>query len=60
MRRLFATLSVLAVLAACGEAPPERYAPQASTGLRLLGTESDDGFARVARHAGAQFFRRLV
>jgi predicted secreted hydrolase len=47
MRRSFAMWALLAVLTACGEAPPERYAPQASTGLRLLGTESDDGFARA-------------
>jgi predicted secreted hydrolase len=46
MRRLL-TLALLMVLTACGEAPPERLAPQASTGLRLLGTESDDGFARA-------------
>jgi predicted secreted hydrolase len=38
----------LGSLAACGDAvSPQRYAPQQSTGLRLLGTEAEDGFARA-------------
>jgi len=47
MRRIF-LVAALAVLAACsgGEAP-DGHAPTQSTGLRLLGAEADDGFARA-------------
>jgi predicted secreted hydrolase len=49
MRRIFLA-STLLVLAACsgGEAP-DGYAPTQSTGLRLLGAEADDGFARATQ-----------
>jgi predicted secreted hydrolase len=47
MRRLLAA-AALAVLAACGDpAAPQSSAAAPSTGLRLLGTEADDGFARA-------------
>ena len=48
MRRIILATVALAALAACGDAvSPQRYAPQQSTGLRLLGTEAEDGFARA-------------
>jgi predicted secreted hydrolase len=47
MRRIVVAMTTLAVLAACAEESPENYAPQQDTGLRLLGTETDDGFARA-------------
>ena len=47
MRRILAA-AALAVLAACSDgAAPQRNAAAPSTGLRLLGTEADDGFARA-------------
>ena len=49
MARMLA-VAALAVLAACGDGvapPPNAAAP--STGLRLLGTEADDGFARATQ-----------
>ena len=47
MRRALAA-ATLAVLAACSDgAAPQRNAAAPSTGLRLLGTEADDGFARA-------------
>jgi predicted secreted hydrolase len=49
MRRI-GLAAVLVVLAACsgGKAPDDR-APTQSTGLRLLGAEADDGFARATQ-----------
>ena len=48
MRRIILATVALAALAACGDAvSPQRYAPQQSTGLRLLGTEAEGGFARA-------------
>jgi predicted secreted hydrolase len=48
MRRAIVTALALGALAACGDgASPQRYAPQQSTGLRLLGAEAEDGFARA-------------
>ena len=38
MRRIFVAMTTLALISACSDAPPEGYAPQQSTGLRLLGT----------------------
>ena len=47
MLRLLAA-ATLAILAACGDAvTPQSNAAASSTGLRLLGTEADDGFARA-------------
>jgi predicted secreted hydrolase len=46
VKRSFA-VGMLAVLAACTDAPQERSGVQQSTGLRLLGAEADDGFARA-------------
>jgi predicted secreted hydrolase len=47
MRRILAA-TALALLAACSDgAAPQRDAAAPSTGLRLLGTEADDGFARA-------------
>lgn len=48
MWRVMVAAVALGSLAACGDAvSPQRYAPQQSTGLRLLGTEAEDGFARA-------------
>jgi predicted secreted hydrolase len=48
MGRIILATVAFAALAACGDAvSPQRYAPQQSTGLRLLGTEAEDGFARA-------------
>ena len=49
MRRILAT-ATLAVLAACSDGvAPQRNATGSSTGLRLLGAEADDGFARATQ-----------
>jgi predicted secreted hydrolase len=49
MRELLAA-ATLALLAACGDAEaPQINAAAPSTGLRLLGTEADDGFARATQ-----------
>jgi predicted secreted hydrolase len=47
MRAHIATWSLLALLAACSDPTPGLAPPQQSTGLRLLGGETDDGFARA-------------
>lgn len=48
MLRLCSALGVLTLIAACGDAPPQRVsATQEDTGLRLLGGESGDDFARA-------------
>jgi predicted secreted hydrolase len=47
MRRFCSALCVLALLAGCGEASQERTDAQQRTGLRLLGGEAGDGFARA-------------
>lgn len=48
MRRAIIAAVALGALAACGETDsPQGYAPQQSTGLRLLGAEAEDGFARA-------------
>jgi predicted secreted hydrolase len=47
MRRLCGALCVLAFVAACGDAPEQRPVTQQRTGLRLLGGEARDGFARA-------------
>ena len=48
MRRIILAAAALLVLAACGDGEaPESYAPQEGAGLRLLGTEADDAFARA-------------
>jgi predicted secreted hydrolase len=49
MRRILA-VATLAVLAACADGvTPQRNIAAPSTGLRLLGTEADDGFARATQ-----------
>jgi len=47
MLRISVAGAMLAALAACTESPPVSSAPPQSTGLRLLGAEADDGFARA-------------
>lgn len=48
MRRIILAAATLVALAACSDgAPLQGSTPQQSTGLRLLGTEADDGFARA-------------
>jgi predicted secreted hydrolase len=48
MRRIMLAAATLVVLAACGDGgAPESYTAPQSTGLRLLGTESEGGFARA-------------
>jgi len=47
MRKLCTALAMAAVIAGCGEAAVERSPPQQRTGLRLLGGETGDGFARA-------------
>jgi predicted secreted hydrolase len=48
MRRAFFVAALIALLAACGDgAAPESAVPTRTTGLRLLGAEADDGFARA-------------
>ena len=50
MPRAFLIAAILAVLAACsGGDSPDRDVPTRSTGLRLLGAEADDGFARATQ-----------
>lgn len=56
MRRLVVTAVALGALTACGEAgSPQRYAPQQSTGLRFLGAEAEDGFARATEPREFEF-----
>jgi predicted secreted hydrolase len=45
-RRRYAVI-LLAALAGCGEAPSGTESPRAGTGLRFLGGETADGFARA-------------
>jgi predicted secreted hydrolase len=40
-------MALLVTLTACGDAPPERSEAPQGTGLRLLGAEPDDAFARA-------------
>jgi predicted secreted hydrolase len=47
MRRFCSVLCALATLAACGDVPEPRQVAQQRTGLRLLGGEAGDGFARA-------------
>jgi predicted secreted hydrolase len=47
MRRVCAVLGFLAAIAGCSDAVQERAAPPLQTGLRLLGGEAGDGFARA-------------
>ena len=48
MRRVIVVAATLVLLAACSDGEsPARSAPTQSTGLRLLGAEADDGFARA-------------
>ena len=48
MRRVILAAATLVTLAACSDGTSsQRYTPQQSTGLRLLGAEADDGFARA-------------
>jgi predicted secreted hydrolase len=47
MRRVYGVLAFLALLAGCSDAVQERAAPPLQTGLRLLGGEAGDGFARA-------------
>jgi predicted secreted hydrolase len=47
MGRLWAAMAMLALIFGCSDAPPESRAAQQRTGLRLLGGETGDGFARA-------------
>ncbi|HEX7236821.1 MAG TPA: lipocalin-like domain-containing protein [Gammaproteobacteria bacterium] len=48
MRRVVVAIATLALLGACSDAEsPARSAPTQTTGLRLLGAEAEDGFARA-------------
>ena len=48
MRRMIVAAVALGALTACSDtAAPQQYTPAQSTGLRLLGTEAEDGFARA-------------
>jgi predicted secreted hydrolase len=48
MPRVVLVAAALALLGACGDGvSPDRAVPTRSTGLRLLGAEADDGFARA-------------
>jgi predicted secreted hydrolase len=47
MRRVYGVLAFLAVLMGCSDAVQERAGPPLQTGLRLLGGEAADGFARA-------------
>ena len=56
MRRIVLAATALVVLAACRDgASPEQYTAQQSTGLRLLGTEAEDGFARATEPRDFRF-----
>jgi predicted secreted hydrolase len=56
MRRIVLAAAMLVVLAACGDGTsPQRYTPQQSTGLRLLGTDAEDGFARATEPRAFEF-----
>jgi predicted secreted hydrolase len=47
MRRIHLVLAFLALIAGCSDTTQERTAPALQTGLRLLGGEAGDGFARA-------------
>ena len=48
MRGFILAAATLVALAACSDGTsPQGYTPRQSTGLRLLGTEAEDGFARA-------------
>jgi predicted secreted hydrolase len=49
MRRLLCALCVLSLLAACSDVSEQRSVSQQRTGLRLLGGEAGDGFARATQ-----------
>ena len=49
MRRLATVLCGLALVAACSDVSEERQVTQQRTGLRLLGGEAGDGFARATQ-----------
>src|SRR5262245_33514548 len=49
MGRVVLVAAALALLAACGDSVSPSAAPTRSTGLRLLGAEADDGFARATQ-----------
>ena len=49
MPRIFLVAALLVLAACSGGKAPDGYAPTQSTGLRLLGAEADDGFARATQ-----------
>ncbi|HET7607777.1 MAG TPA: lipocalin-like domain-containing protein [Gammaproteobacteria bacterium] len=56
MRRWFLVAAGIALVAACSDGvSPKLDAPTSSTGLRLLGTEAEDGFARATEPRGFEF-----
>jgi predicted secreted hydrolase len=49
MQRLYSVLCLVALAAACSDVPEQRPGAQQRTGLRLLGGEAGDGFARATQ-----------
>jgi predicted secreted hydrolase len=49
MQRLYSVLCLVALAAACSDVAEERPVAQQRTGLRLLGGEAGDGFARATQ-----------
>jgi predicted secreted hydrolase len=49
MRRVYVVLALLATIGGCSDAAQERGAAPLQTGLRLLGGEAGDGFARATQ-----------
>ena len=55
MRRIILAATLVGLAACSDGASPQRYTPQQSTGLRLLGTEAEDGFARATEPREFEF-----
>lgn len=49
MRRIVLVAALVGLAACSGGEAPDGYAPTQSTGLRLLGAEAEDGFARATQ-----------